>query len=246
MVACEDEAMTPKTVLLVHGAWHGAWCWASLQSELDRRGVPSLAIDLPGHGVSPLPFSDLHGDAQHVADALARIEGPVVLVGHSYGGAVITEAATRHPDNVNHLVYLTAFVLDEGEALMPFLKTLPAIEVPLGAAVRPTADGAFSTVDPAHSEVSFYGECPKGTTEAANARLCAQPFATFMQPVTGAPWKTIPSTYVECTLDGAIPIEHQRAMSARCQNVVTLETDHSPFASKPAETADILEHLARN
>jgi pimeloyl-ACP methyl ester carboxylesterase len=67
-----------------------------------------------------------------------------------------------------------------------------------------------------------------------------------MQPVTGAPWKTIPSTYVECTLDGAIPIEHQRAMSARCQNVVTLETDHSPFASKPAETADILERLARN
>lgn len=237
--------MTAKTVLLVHGAWHGAWCWASLQAELDRRGVPSLAIDLPGHGLSPLPFSDLHGDAQHVADALARIDGPVVLVGHSYGGAVITEAASRYSANVDHLVYLTAFALDEGEALMPFLQTLPPVQVPLGAAIRPSEDGAFSTIDPAHSEVSFYGECPKGTTEAANARLCAQPFATFFQPVTGSPRKNIASTYVECTLDGAIPLEHQRAMSSRCTNVVTLETDHSPFASKPAETADILERLAK-
>jgi hypothetical protein len=85
----------------------------------------------------------------------------------------------------------------------------------------------------------------KGTAEAANPRLCAQPFVTFFQPVTGSPRKNIASTYVECTLDGAIPIEHQRAMSSRCTNVVTLETDHSPFASKPVETADILVRLAK-
>jgi hypothetical protein len=237
--------MTTKTVLLVHGAWHGAWCWATLQAELDRRGVPSLAIDLPGHGLSPLAFTDLHGDAQHVADALARINGPVVLVGHSYGGAVITEAATRHADNVSHLVYMTALALDKDEAVLPFVQSLPRVESPLGAAMRPSDDGAFTTIDPTKSEVAFYGECPKGTTEAANARLCAQPVATFLQPVTGAAWRTIPSTYIECTLDGAIPIEHQRAMSSRCTNVVTLETDHSPFTSKPAETADVLERLAR-
>jgi pimeloyl-ACP methyl ester carboxylesterase len=237
--------MTTKTVLLVHGAWHGAWCWAPLQAELDRRGVPSLAVDLPGHGVSSLPLTDLYGDAQAVAEALGRISGPVVLVGHSYGGAVITEAATRHPQNVDHLVYMTAFALDEGEAVMPFIQTLPPIEIPLGAAIRRSADGASSTIDPTKSEVAFYGECPKGTTEAANPRLCPQPLANFLQPVTGAPWRSIPSTYVECTLDGAVPIEHQRAMSVRCGNVVTLETDHSPFASKPVETADILERLAK-
>jgi pimeloyl-ACP methyl ester carboxylesterase len=237
--------MTTKTVLLVHGAWHGAWCWATLQAELDRRGVPSLAIDLPGHGLSPLAFTDLHGDAQHVADALARINGPVVLVGHSYGGAVITEAATRHADNVSHLVYMTALALDKDEAVLPFVQSLPRVESPLGAAMLPSDDGAFTTIDPTKSEVAFYGECPKGTTEAANARLCAQPVATFLQPVSGAAWRTIPSTYIECTLDGAIPIEHQRAMSSRCTNVVTLETDHSPFTSKPSETADVLERLAR-
>jgi hypothetical protein len=129
--------------------------------------------------------------------------------------------------------------------VMPFIQSLPPVQVPLGAAIRPSEDGAFSTIDPAHSEVSFYGECPKGTAEAANPRLCAQPFVTFFQPVTGSPRKNIASTYVECTLDGAIPIEHQRAMSSRCTNVVTLETDHSPFASKPVETADILVRLAK-
>lgn len=237
--------MIAKTVLLVHGAWHGAWCYAALQAELDRRAVPSLAVDLPGHGVSPLPLGDLYTDAQHVADTLARIDGPVVLVGHSYGGAVITEAASRHSANVEHLVYLTALALDEGEAVMPYLQSLPQIEVPLGKAIRPNAEGTASTVDPAHTEVAFYGECPPGTTEAANARLCPQPFATFMQPITGSPRKKIASTYIECTLDGAIAYEHQRIMSARCNNVVTLETDHSPFASRPAETADILERLAK-
>ncbi len=83
-------------VVLVHGAWHGAWCWAAVQAELDGRGLASLAVDLPGHGASTLPFTDLAGDAAHVADVVARAARPVVLVGHSYGGAVIGEAGA-HP-----------------------------------------------------------------------------------------------------------------------------------------------------
>jgi pimeloyl-ACP methyl ester carboxylesterase len=79
-------------VVLVHGAWHGAWCWGAVQAELDARGVPTLAVDVPGHGASTLPFTDLAGDAAHVANIVARAARPVVLVGHSYGGAVIGEA----------------------------------------------------------------------------------------------------------------------------------------------------------
>lgn len=236
----------PKTVLLVHGAWHGAWCWAPLQAELDRRGVPSFAIDLPGHGTSLLPLGDLHADGQFVADTLARIDGPVVLVGHSYGGAVIGEAATRHSANVDHLVFLTAFCLDEGEALLPYNNTLPPVEIPLSAAMRPDPAAGISTLDPAFTAPALYGECSPEAAAAAVARLSPQPFATFMQPVSGAPWKTIPSTYVRCTLDGAIPISSQTIMAERCGgDVVTLETDHSPFVSRPVETADVLERLAR-
>ena len=97
-------------VVLVHGAWHGAWCFAALQAELDSRGIPSLAVDLPGHGASTAPLGDLHGDAAALTEVLRTVRGPVVLVGHSYGGAVISQAAI--PSNVVHLVYLAAFVLD--------------------------------------------------------------------------------------------------------------------------------------
>jgi pimeloyl-ACP methyl ester carboxylesterase len=244
-VACEHEDVNTATVVLVHGAWHGAWCYAPLQAELDRRGVPSLAIDLPGHGASPLPLSDLHGDGQCVADALARIDSPVVLVGHSYGGAVIGEAATRHGSNVRHLVYLAAFALDEGEAVLPLAGSLPRVDNPLASAIRPSADGATSTVEPSLARHCFYELCPPGTTEAAVPRLSPQPVATFTQPVTGAPWRSIPSTYVACRRDNAVPFAHQEVMATRCTSTVIFDTDHSPFASMPAETADLLASLAR-
>ena len=98
-----------RPIVLVHGAWHGAWCWAALQAALDERGLISYAIDLPGHGASTLPLGDLHGDADHVGAVLDRLAlTDVVLVGHSYGGAVITDAAAARTD-LAHLVYLTAF-----------------------------------------------------------------------------------------------------------------------------------------
>jgi pimeloyl-ACP methyl ester carboxylesterase len=132
-------------VLLVHGAWHGAWCWAALQSELDQHGIASLAIDLPGHGASTLPLSDMHGDAQHVADIALKIARPVVLVGHSYGGGVIGEAAhilrnsTTAP--VQHLLYLTAFCLDAGVLLRFHQKKLYSMPQfcpdPMAPAVAP-------------------------------------------------------------------------------------------------------------
>ncbi|MEY3071547.1 MAG: hypothetical protein RL473_1654, partial [Actinomycetota bacterium] len=114
--------MTPvRHVVLVHGAWHGAWCFSALQAELDRRGVPSLAIDLPGHGASTLPLSDMHGDAQHVVDTLAVLRSRgienVVLAGHSYGGAVISQAASTDP-SINHLVYIAAFAPEAGQSVM--------------------------------------------------------------------------------------------------------------------------------
>ncbi len=104
------------TVVFVHGAWHGAWCWAPVLDELRAVGVPAVAVDLPGHGADPRPLADVAGDTAHVLEVLDGIDGPVVLVGHSYGGVVITGAGV-HP-NVRHLVYLAALVLDHGETAM--------------------------------------------------------------------------------------------------------------------------------
>jgi pimeloyl-ACP methyl ester carboxylesterase len=230
-------------VVLVHGAWHGAWCYASLQDRLDRRGIASLAIDLPGHGASTLALGDLHGDAQHVADVVEAWGRPVVLVGHSYGGAVITEAAVRTA-HVRHLVYLAAFAPNEGEGIMATLGGLERREVALSAAMQMRDDGT-SVLDPAAAVPALYGSCPPETIAAAVARLSPQPMATFGQPVTGSPRATIGSTYVVCLRDRAVHPDHQVAMSERCTHVVTFDTDHSPFASMPDETADVIERVVR-
>lgn len=230
-------------VVLVHGAWHGAWCWAALQSEFDRAGVPSLAVDLPGHGASLEPLADLATDAALVAAVLAQIDGPVVLVGHSYGGAVITEASAT-ASNVVHLVYVAAFVPDIGETVIGMSQSLPAAETLLSKAMA--VDGVSSTVVPDMAHAAFYGHCDPTASATFTARLSAQPFATFTQPLTGAGWTTIASTYIRCTDDQAIAIVQQDEMAKRCGAIETLETDHSPFASMPAETAALIASIARS
>lgn len=236
---------TPLPVVLVHGAWHGAWCWAGLQAELDRRGVPSYAIDLPGHGASSLPFGDLHGCAGLVADFIDRLATDVLLVGHSFGGAVITETGL-HTEHVRHLVYLTAFVLDEGDSVIRIgsLAGIPAEPPTLLDAARSRVDD-FLVLDPELAIPALYGHCAAEVQQAAAARLCPHPIASFVQPVTGAAWRTTPSTFIRCTDDRAIALSHQDAMATQCTHIATLDTDHSPFASMPFETADILERLAR-
>lgn len=231
-----------RTIVLVHGAWHGAWCWAKQQAELSRRGLTSLAVDLPGHGASTLPLGDLYGDAQHVADVLTNVPGEVVLVGHSYGGAVITEAAAAAP-NVVHLVYLTAFCIEQGETLGGAAAASPT-KADLNRAMRVLDDGT-AVLDPTTAVGALYGDCDPNEVAAALPRLGPQPVASFGQPLRTASWKHTPSTYITCTDDRAITIELQRLMAARCRHVVDLPASHSPFLSMPDKVADVLEPLAR-
>jgi pimeloyl-ACP methyl ester carboxylesterase len=229
-------------VILVHGTFHGAWCWSALQAELDKRGVPSYAVDLPGHGTSPLPLEDLVGDAQSVTDLLERLGGEVVLVGHSYGGAVISQAGTA--GTVANLVYVTAMVPDVGQSAFELFPNLPHGEVATRA-FRRHSNGTLT----ANTEVAvdaFYGRCPSLVAKSAVARLCPQRLDTHTQRLTAAAWRTIPSTFVRCLRDQAHHIERQNAASDRCTDTVTLDTDHSPFMSAPAALAQVLAGLAVN
>lgn len=233
-------------VVFVHGAWHGAWCWAPLQAMLDARGLASVAVDLPGHGVSTLPFTDMHGDADHVVDVIERLGRPVVLVGHSYGGSVITQAAHRLRSTVpvTHLVYVAAFCPDTGETVMDLARHESGGPVELGKAMVPV-DGGLSVLDPVLAVPALYGRCESGAIAAAIARLCPQPIGTMLQAVDGAAWREIASTYVICTEDRSVHPGHQEYMAKRCTNVVRLETDHSPFLSMTREMADIIEEIVR-
>lgn len=233
---------SPHPIVLVHGAWHGAWCFSALQHALDERGVASYAIDLPGHGSSTLPLGDLYGDAAHVIQVLTSLPAPPVLVGHSYGGAVITEVAARFPHLV-HLVYVTAFALDEGESVTSFLLSQPRAGVALNAAILPGPSGC-TLLDPEKAPAALYGDCPEPVVAAAVARLTPQPMATFEQTVTGSPRTALASTYVRCLRDQAVHIVHQDVMAARCGSTVTLDADHSPFLSQAPAVADLLAGLA--
>ncbi len=146
--------MAISNVLLIHGAWHGAWCWAPLQQALDQLGIPSHAIDLPGHGISPLPLGDLHGDAAAVVEALEALPSDTLLIGHSYGGAVISQAAA-HSDRIAHLMFIAAFALEAGESVNGFLRSAPRHKVELASIMVPTDEGA-TTLDPEHAGALLY------------------------------------------------------------------------------------------
>lgn len=239
-----------RPVVLVHGALHGAWCWAAVQAELDRRGVASYAVDLPGHGASTDELADLLGNAAALARAVDRVRErasrPAVLVGHSYGGTVIGEAA--RPGAVDHLVFVAALVTEVGESANDTIGALP--RAPEAASSRPVfvrhPDGNVG-VDPEAALPVFYNASPPAVAAAAAARLCRQRPASLGQPATQAAWRRLASTYVRCTQDRAIPPAAQDRLVARlpAPAVVTLQSDHSPFFCAPAALAEVLASLAQ-
>lgn len=215
-----------RPVVLVHGAWHGAWAWGPLVPHLEAAGLTVTAVALPSTGGD----GDLAADAEVVRGALAALDGPAILVGHSYGGIVISEAAT--PETVSHLVYVCAFMLPTGTSLLDALNH----EVPDWI----TVDQEAGVSRPQTPEEIFYADVPQDLIDAAVPRLTTQTLSSFATPQTRAAWQQIPSTYVICDQDRAIPPAAQKAMSQAATNVVTIGTSHSPFLSQPDKVTEIL------
>ena len=211
-------------ILLVHGAWHGGWCWDAVLPHLAESGLRATTVDLVSAGSG----GDLAADAGVVRAALDASPGPTVVVGHSYGGIVISEA-TAGRDDVSHLVYLCAFMLDAGESLLSALAGPP----PDWFAVDEAA-GVSRVTDPVRA---FYLDVDPAVAAGASERLVPQSLSSFAAPQSGAGWRGIPSTYVTCTQDQAIPYPAQQAMSGRAGAVHTLQASHSPFLSQPGQVA---------
>jgi pimeloyl-ACP methyl ester carboxylesterase len=219
-------------LMLVHGVGHGAWCWSRTKDDLVGRGHDVVAVDLP--------LTGLGDDAAAVRRALDDWGQAVVLVGHSYAGLVISKAAAQRTD-VQHLVYVAAMLVEGGDVYLKRMSEFPA--APINAEVELTAEGNF--VFPPEAAVRcFYNECDRGEAEEAARRLRPTAAACVTVPTGAEPWRSIPSTYVLCRRDRAIHPDFQRWMSTRAREVVTLDTDHSPFMSSPEQFVDLLDGIA--
>ncbi|MEI5582452.1 MULTISPECIES: alpha/beta fold hydrolase [unclassified Agromyces] len=230
------------TVVLVHGAFADSSGWADVTTKLQRKGYTVLAASSPLRG--------LQSDADYLKAVLSTIEGPLVLVGHSYGGAVITNAATGNP-NVKSLVYIAGYALDEGESAIAanelggghseigehlFLRPYPG---------APEGD-ADAYIDPAHFGELFAADLPaKQTAVLATAQRPVAASALFTP--SGEPaWKTIPSWYLVAAHDRVIPPEAELAMAERAgSTTVEVDSSHAAMISQPSAVVDLILDAAK-
>jgi len=220
-------------ILLVHGFWGGAAHWSKVIVELARQGHESIrAVELP--------LTSLADDVERTSKMIAQIGGPVLLVGHSYGGAVITQAG-NHP-NVTGLVYIAAFAPDTGESPGGITQQRP----PEAAAnLEPDSDG-YLWIKPEKFRQSF---CQDLSADEALVMAVTQkaPLAgTFGDQITSAAWARKPSWYQISSEDRMIHPENQKMMSARlnARKIVTLAASHASLASRPTEVAALIHEAA--
>ena len=229
----------PKpTIVLVHGAFADASGWAGVITRLEERGYTVLAPANPLRGVP--------ADSAYIASVLATISGPIVLVGHSYGGEVITNAATGNP-HVKALVYIAAFAPAAGETSGGILAKFPgSMLTPPNLIFRPfpQPDGTTGTdayINPAVFQQAFCADCSDVTAAVMAATQRPGALATLSEPSGVPAWKTIPSWYLVASQDHAIPPAAERFMAARMHaRTVQIDSSHAAMVSHPGAVTDLI------
>jgi pimeloyl-ACP methyl ester carboxylesterase len=225
---------TKPTVLLVHGFWGGAAHWAKVIVELRKRGFESiLAVENP--------LTSLADDAARTRQMINQVAGPVLLVGHSYGGAVITEAGDL--PNVVGLVYVAAFAPDAGESLAAISAAHPAVA---HDSIAADSDGHLWIAQNLFHQ-SFCQDLPEDEALVMAVTQKAPLGVTFAAAASQPAWRTKPSWYQVSTEDRMIDPDNQRRMAARMnpRKTIELASSHASLASHPAEIVDLIEEASR-
>jgi pimeloyl-ACP methyl ester carboxylesterase len=221
------------TIVLVHGFWGGAAHWSKVIVELSRKGYSKLrAVELP--------LTSLADDAERMRKMVAQQSGPVLLVGHSYGGAVISEAGDQ--PNVIGLVYVAAFAPDAGESPGSISQAVPPAAI---ANLAPDSDGYLWIKDDKFHE-SFCQDLTKDEALVMAVTQKAPMASTFGNNVTAPAWKKKPCWYQISSEDRMINPENQKKMSARIdpRKTVTLAASHASLASRAAEVSALIDEAA--
>jgi pimeloyl-ACP methyl ester carboxylesterase len=232
--AAAGQDKTNKTVVLVHGAFADGSSWDKVIPLLQAKGVKVVAVQIP--------LTSLADDVAATKRAIAAQSGPVVLVGHSWGGVVITEAGAD--DKVAALVYVAAFAPDVGESVGDLGKDLPP--PPGGATIKPDAAG-FLSLTPEGVAKNFAQDLPAAQTKLMVATQGPISARSFEEKVTNAAWKNKPSWFVVAAKDRMIQPDLERAMAKKIKaTTTTLPTSHVPMQSRPKEVAAVILAAAQN
>jgi len=232
------------TFVLVHGAYHGAWCWSRLVPKLQAAGHQVIAPDLPGHGDDRASMADvsLQSYAHRIAEIAAAADNPVVLVGHSMAGAVIAMAAETAPEHIGRLVFLTAYIPASGESLTDQVRRDTQFRIPVERCERDGVACLRMSDDVARRH--FYFDAVGEDFEWVRGRLQVQPVGPFTERLTlsASRFGQLAKAYIHCKEDHAIGFSLQRRMAraAGCDPTVILNSGHSPFLTHPDDLAESL------
>lgn len=238
------------TFVLIHGSWHGGWCFDEIKRRLEAAGHEVIAPDLPGMGgdEDELAAVTLQGWADFAVEQCRQAtQQPVILVGHSRGGIVVSQAAETDPEAMDALVYICAMMLPDGMSRADF-KALEVKNPIYDDVIKPTPGGHGTIIVGEHPEAIFAQLSPPELVEPAMKRLVAEPHGPRSEKLRLTPERfgSLPRHYVQCTEDKTIPLSSQQTMQELVPGakISVLEADHSPFLSRPDELVAILEGVA--
>jgi pimeloyl-ACP methyl ester carboxylesterase len=230
MSAAAAPANAVKTIVLVHGAFADGSGWKPI-ADILRKGGYTVHIAQP-------PETSFEEDVTAVTRILDQLDGPAVLVGHSYGGAIITEAGNNA--HVKNLVYVAALQPDAGESAGQLLASKPAA----GTSIVPSKDG-FLTILPDHFRADFAADLPSSITDFMAASQIPLSVKAASTPIKTAAWRTKPSYAIVATGDRAINPDLERSMYARSKSITTeMTASHAVYISQPRAVAKIIEQAA--
>ena len=246
-----------KTFTLIHGAWLNAGIWERVALRLRDAGHEVLTPELPGNGRDATPAFQVN--LQTYVDAIATLipeREDVILVGHSMAGIVVSNLTKMMPKKIAHLFYLAAFMLPDGASVVSFQEAQRALRSGQQAPPQDARgllefgpDRSYSTLNPELVPSKLCNMCTEADAQLLVSLLAQQPTGPRLDPVhiSEARWGSVPRTYIKTLQDKSVGTELQEAMLAQIPGtpVVELDSDHSPFYSKPEELVEILLTAAR-
>ncbi|ARV59209.1 hypothetical protein BZZ01_11720 [Nostocales cyanobacterium HT-58-2] len=236
-----------STYVLIHGAWHGAWCWEKVVAVLEREGHKAITLDLPGHGKDTTLSQEisLQSYVERVCQVLDAQSEKVFLVGHSMGGIVISQVAEYRSEKIQMLVYLCGILLRNGQTLLQVFQQ--DTESLLSPNIIINADQGVSIVREDALKDIFYADCIDTDITRAKSLLRPQPLAPWGTPIniTEEKFGRIPRVYIECLADRAVSPSLQKQMytALPCRQVISMDTSHSPFFCAPEKLVACLTTL---